>query len=112
MNYRTTETWHELAKNRTAWRQAVKKGVRSFEAERLKARADKRQKRKAKEALNIQVQQNPASADFVCQTCDRAMQQIKNWPLLFYSHSTTTLTSSKSMSPLPPLRSEGTYTNW
>ena len=32
-----TETWHELAK-----------GVRSFEADRLKARADKRQKRKAK----------------------------------------------------------------
>ena len=34
-----TETWHELAKNRTGWRQAVKKRVRSFEAERLKARA-------------------------------------------------------------------------
>ena len=42
-----TETWHELAENRTGWRQAVKNGVRSFEAERLKARADKRQKRKA-----------------------------------------------------------------
>ena len=33
-----------------------------FEAERLKARADKRQKRKAKEALDIKVKQNPASA--------------------------------------------------
>ena len=42
-----TQTWHELAENSTGWRQAVKKGVRSFEAERLKARADKRQKRKA-----------------------------------------------------------------
>ena len=48
-----TETWHELAENRTGWRQAVKKGVRSFEAERLKVRADKRQKRKAKEAQDI-----------------------------------------------------------
>ena len=38
-----------------------KKGstVRSFEAERLKARADKRQKRKAKEAQDIEVQQIP-----------------------------------------------------
>ena len=33
---------------------------------------DKRQKRKAKEALNIKVQQNPVNADFVCQTCGRA----------------------------------------
>ena len=32
------ETWHELAENRTAWRQAVKKGVRPFEAERLRSR--------------------------------------------------------------------------
>ena len=40
-----TETWHELAENRTAWRQAVKIGVRFFKAERLKTRADKRQKR-------------------------------------------------------------------
>ena len=45
--------WNELAENRTGWRQAVKKGVRSFEVERLKARADERQKRKVKEALNI-----------------------------------------------------------
>ena len=51
-----TETWHELAENRTVWRQAVKKGIRSFEAERLNTRADKR---KAKEALDIKVQQNP-----------------------------------------------------
>ena len=44
-----TETWHELAENRTGWRQAVKKGVRSFEAERLlRARADKRQSAKQK----------------------------------------------------------------
>ena len=50
-----TETWHELAENRTVWRQAVKKGIRSFEAERLNTRADKRQKRKAKEALDIKV---------------------------------------------------------
>ena len=48
-----TETWHELAEYRTAWRQAVKKGIRSFEAERLETRADKRQKHKAKEALDI-----------------------------------------------------------
>ena len=48
-----TETWHELAENRTAWRQAVKKGVQFFEAERLNTRADKRQKRKAKEARDI-----------------------------------------------------------
>ena len=49
-----TETWHELTENRTGWKQAVKNGVRSFEAERLKARADKRQKRKVKEAQDIQ----------------------------------------------------------
>ena len=42
---------------------------RSFEADRLKTRTDKRQKRKAKEALDAKVQKNPASADFVCQTC-------------------------------------------
>ena len=67
-----TEIWHELAENRTGWRQAIKKGARSFEAERFKARADKRQKRKAKEAQNIKVQQIAVSADFVCQTCGRA----------------------------------------
>ena len=68
-----TKTWHELAKNRTGWRPGAKKGVRSFEAERLKAtRADKRQKRKAKEAQDMEVQQIPVSADFVCQTCGRA----------------------------------------
>ena len=59
------ETWHELAENRTSWRQGVKKRVRFFEAERLKAREDKRQKRKAKEAQDIKVQQIPVSADFV-----------------------------------------------
>ena len=59
-----TETWHELAENRTVWWQAVKKGVRSFETELLQTRADKRQKRKAKEALDIKVKQNPASAAF------------------------------------------------
>ena len=36
------ETWHELAENKIVWRQALKKGVRSFKAERLRARADKR----------------------------------------------------------------------
>ena len=30
------------------------------------------EKRKAKETLDINVQQNPASADFVCQICGRA----------------------------------------
>ena len=39
-----TETWHEQAS--------------FFQAERLKTRADKRQKRKAKEALDIKVQFN------------------------------------------------------
>ena len=80
-----TETWHELAENRTVWRQAVKKELRSFEAERLKARADKRQKRKAKEAQDIEVQQIPVSADFVCQTCGRACKSR----IGLYSHSRT-----------------------
>ena len=80
-----TETWHELAENRTGWRQAVKKGVRSFETERLKARAEKRQKRKAKEAQDIKVQQIPVSADFVCQTCGRACKSRID----LYSHSRT-----------------------
>ena len=48
-----TETWHELAENRTAWRQTAKKGILSFETERLKTRADKREKRKTKDALGI-----------------------------------------------------------
>ena len=61
LTYINTETLHALAENRTVWRQAVKKGIRSFEAERLKARADKRQKRKAKEAQDIKVQQIPVS---------------------------------------------------
>jgi len=77
-----TETWHELAESITGSRQAVKKGVRSFEAERLKARADKRQKRKAKEAQDIKVQQIPANADFVCQTCGKSRIGL-------YSHSRT-----------------------
>src|SRR5271165_2056677 len=41
------ETWHELAEDITAWRKAVKKKVRSFEDVRVKAREDKRLKRKA-----------------------------------------------------------------
>ena len=45
------ETWHELAEDRTAWRKAVEKGVRSFEDDRVKVREDKRLKRKANEAL-------------------------------------------------------------
>ena len=45
------ETWHELAEDRTAWRKALKKGVRSFEDDRVKAREDKRLKRKANETL-------------------------------------------------------------
>ena len=32
------ETWHELAEDRTAWRKAVKKGVRSFEDDRVKCK--------------------------------------------------------------------------
>ena len=80
-----TETWHELAENKTVWRQAVKKGIRYFEAERLNTRADKRQKRKAKEALDIKVQQNPASADFECQTCGRACKSR----IGLYIHSRT-----------------------
>ena len=80
-----TETWHELTENRTGWRQAVKKGVQSFETERLKASADKRQKRKAEEAQDIEVQQIPASADFVCQTCGRARKS----KIGLFSHSRT-----------------------
>ena len=80
-----TETWHELAENRTAWRQTVKKGIRSFEAEQLKTRADKREKRKTREALDINVQQNPASADFVCQICGRSCKSR----IGLYSHSRT-----------------------
>ena len=80
-----TEKWHELTENRTVWRQAVKKRIRSFEAERLNTRADKRQKSKAKEALDIEVQQNPASANFVCQICGRACKSR----IGLYSHSRT-----------------------
>ena len=76
-----TETWHEPAENRTGWRQAVKKGVRSFELERLKVREDKWQKCKTKEAL--EVQQNP-SADFVCEMFGRACES-RIGP---YGHST------------------------
>ena len=79
------ETLHELAENRTGWRQAVKKGVRSFEAERLEVKADKRQKRKAKEAQDIEVQKIPVSAYFVCQTCGRACKSR----IGLYSHSIT-----------------------
>ena len=80
-----TETWHEQTENRTAWRQAVKKRLRSFEAERLKARADKRQKRKSKEAQDIEVQQIPVSRDIVCQMCGRACKSR----IGLYSHSRT-----------------------
>ena len=78
------ETWHELAEDRTAWGKAVKKEVRSFEDDRVKAREDKRLKRKANEALNTIVQQIP-SANFVCQTCGRACQSR----IGLYSHSRT-----------------------
>ena len=47
-----TETLHELAENRTAWRQALEKRVRSFEVERLKTRADKLPKRKDRSPTN------------------------------------------------------------
>ena len=43
--------------------------------ERLKVRAEKRQKRKAKDTLDIKIQQKPASAEFVCQTCCRRANQ-------------------------------------
>ena len=56
--------------------------MRSFEDDRVKAREDKRQKRKANEALDTIVQQIP-SANFVCQTCGRAcksrMEQKDTW---------------------------------
>ena len=55
--------------DRTAWRQTARNGVRSFEAERLNTTADERQKRKAKEALDIKVHEKTASADFVRQIC-------------------------------------------
>ena len=55
------ETWHELAEDRTVWRKAVKKGVQSFEDDRVKAREEKRQKRKANEALDTIVQEIPTS---------------------------------------------------
>ena len=77
------ETWHELAEDRTAWRKAVK-GLRSIEDDRVKAREDKRLKRKANEALDTIVQQIP-SADFVCQTCGRACKSR----IGLYSHSRT-----------------------
>ena len=80
-----TETWHKLAENATGWRQAVKRGVRSFEAERLKARADKSQKRKAKKAQDIEVKQIPVSTDFVCQMCGIACKSR----IGLYSHSRT-----------------------
>jgi len=50
-----TKHFNKLAENRTAWRQTVKKGIRLFEAERVKAREDKRQKRNVKEALNTNI---------------------------------------------------------
>ena len=39
----------------TAWRKVVKKEVRLFEDDRVKAREDKRLKRKANEALGIRL---------------------------------------------------------
>ena len=78
------ETWHELAEDRTAWRKAVKKGLRSFEDDRVKAREDKRLKRKANEALGAIVQPIP-SANFVCQICGRACKSR----IGLYSHSRT-----------------------
>ena len=78
------ETWHELAEDRTAWRKAVKKGVRSFEDDGVKAREDKRLKRKANEALDTIVQQIP-SVNFVCQTCGRACKSR----IGLHSHSRT-----------------------
>ena len=79
-----TEMWHELAEDRTAWRKAVKKGVRSFEDDRVKEREDKRLKRTANEALDKIVQQIP-SASFVCQTCGRACKSR----IGLYSHYKT-----------------------
>ena len=46
--------------------------------------AHKRQKCKAKDALqakDIKVQQNPASAGFVCHTCGTACKSGIDWPL-------------------------------
>ena len=57
--------------------EAVKKGVRLFEDDRVKAREDKRLKRKANEALDMNVQQIP-SANFVhvCQTRGRTWKSM------------------------------------
>ena len=57
----------------------VENGIRSFEAERLIARADSRQKLKAKKALDINVQQNPASTDFACRIDGRAWKINQEW---------------------------------
>ena len=70
--------------------------MRAIEAERLNTRADKWHKRKAKEAPDTNVQQNPASIDFVWQTCGRACKSR----IGLYSHSRATLTSSKLMTSL------------
>ena len=78
------KTWHELAEDRAAWRKAVKKGVRSFKDDRVKARENKRLKRKANETLDTIVQQIP-SANFVCQTCGRACKSR----IGLYGHSRT-----------------------
>ena len=94
-------SWHEPAEDRTAWRKAVKKGVRLLEDDRVRARDDKRLKRKANEALDTNVQQIP-SADFVWQTCGRACKIKVRLLQSLQNPSTAALTSSKSMSP-PPL---------
>ena len=83
-------------------RKAVKKGVRSFEDDRVKAREDKRLKRMANEALDTIVQQIP-SANFVCQICMWQSLQIKDRPLQpLQNPFTAALTSSKSMTSPPP----------
>ena len=77
-----TENWHELAENRAGLRQVVEKGVQSFEAERLKARAVKWQQRKTKEALTkclksaINVQQNLVLNLYVRRVVESANQEL------------------------------------
>ena len=82
-----TDSWHDLAADRTAWRHAVHIGVRSFETNRQEARENKRQKRKGNRESDSAAQSMPAQpqvvnrilpkqgaaqgAVFSCQVCGR-----------------------------------------
>ena len=73
------ETWEQIALNRPAWRHAVKSGMAAADERRNVLAAEKRSRRKDREALNPA----PLNSEFHCDSCGRICLSRKG----LFSHS-------------------------